>query len=164
MSEGFLWSLVEATTLKQWLFFGTTGVALVVLSVLKTELKARPRSTGRAPESSLEYRLLGLIDGAGLPRPEPQYLVPARGRRFRLDFAYSAPKVVVEVDGPFHISRHRRALDRERDDALAELGWRTLRITASDLDRRPREVTERLRSALNPTEPQKEMAGAAVPL
>ena len=49
------------------------------------------------------------------------------------DFACVAAKLVVELDGNSHEGRETE--DANRDEALLELGWRTLRIPNRDLMR-----------------------------
>ena len=48
-----------------------------------------------------------------------------------VDFACTKVRLVVEVDGPYHEERARP--DAARDRALAELGWRVLRVTSEDV-------------------------------
>lgn len=43
-----------------------------------------------------------------------------------VDFACTKVRLIVEVDGPYH--EHRARPDAHRDQALAQLGWRVLRI------------------------------------
>jgi len=71
-----VWDVLGAVTAKEWFYFAGIGLALLVLKVLAEEMRGRPRATGRPAESPFEHRLLGLIDGAGLARPETQYFGP----------------------------------------------------------------------------------------
>lgn len=50
---------------------------------------------------------------------------------FVVDFCCPESKLVVEMDSIYH--RERRADDHARDARLASLGYRVLRVTASDL-------------------------------
>ncbi|MEZ4501117.1 MAG: DUF559 domain-containing protein [Dehalococcoidia bacterium] len=106
--------------------------------------KRRPRRTKRAPESSLERRFLELIGEAGLVRPEIQYIVPAGGHEYRIDFAYPKLKLAIELDGCHHQQRERREWDARRDEHLAELGWRTIRLQSHDVEATPQSVVSRL--------------------
>jgi very-short-patch-repair endonuclease len=54
--------------------------------------------------------------------------VPIDGR-YIVDFAAPAARLVVEVDGGYHVGR--RGGDRRRDARLRELGWRVVRVEAS---------------------------------
>jgi very-short-patch-repair endonuclease len=51
------------------------------------------------------------------------------------DFFCAEAKMIVEIDSVYHEGAERRARDDSRDRALAALGVRTLRITASTLAR-----------------------------
>ena len=51
--------------------------------------------------------------------------------RFIVDFACTAARLAVEVDGGAHQGRER--LDAQRDRELNKLGWRVLRLTEEDV-------------------------------
>lgn len=74
---------------------------------------------------------------AELPEPERERTFhPVR--KWRLDFAWPAYRVGVEIEGGvFSGGRHARATgiqgDIEKSNAALELGWRILRFTAKDL-------------------------------
>lgn len=97
-------------------------------------------------DSPLERRVVKWLRGAGLPEPEAQYEVRIGADVFRLDFAYPAQRVAIEVDGyGFHSSRRSFDSDRKRDVILQAGGWRVLRFTS----RTSREfVVTAVRSAL----------------
>ena len=50
-----------------------------------------------------------------------------------VDFAAPAVRLVVEVDGGYHAERRRA--DARRDCALAELGWRVVRVPVELVER-----------------------------
>jgi very-short-patch-repair endonuclease len=84
--------------------------------------------------SALEDRLLAQVKAAGLPVPERELRVLA-GRRFRIDFAWPAARLAVEVDGGAFVGgRHTRGIgftqDAEKSNLLALEGWRVLHVTA----------------------------------
>jgi very-short-patch-repair endonuclease len=86
---------------------------------------------GRAesPQES-RLRLCLMLDGL---RPEPQYQVTdGTGFIARIDLAFVAEKVAVEYDGELW-HRDRMARDEARRAALERLGWRVIRVYASDL-------------------------------
>ena len=101
-------------------------------------------------ESPLETRFARFVRDRRLPEPTRQLqLAMPGGGRMRLDFAWPEYKVAVEVDGHKHHSdREVFQRDREKSNALILLGWRLLRITHYDLDRRPRQTAEMLRRIL----------------
>jgi very-short-patch-repair endonuclease len=105
---------------------------------------------GEAPaESEAEAKLLEVIDDAGLPRPEKQREVSARGRLRRLDFAYRVQRLALEVDGyAYHSDPTAFEKDRERRNALTSRGWKVLNFTWRALNERPDEVAEDIRRAL----------------
>jgi very-short-patch-repair endonuclease len=59
--------------------------------------------------------------------------VPLLGGRYIADFAATAVKLVVEVDGAWH--SRRRAADERRDRALGRVGWRVVRLPAELVER-----------------------------
>jgi very-short-patch-repair endonuclease len=80
-------------------------------------------------ESELEiWGFTDVFDVAGLRHARRQLVVAAAGHRYRLDLAYEAEKVAVELDGAAsHSSPVQRERDRRRDAELAGAGWLTLR-------------------------------------
>ena len=86
-----------------------------------------------AAQSHGEATLLFHIRAAQLPPPEQEYRFHPT-RRWRFDFAWSACKVAVEVEGgTWTGGRHTRGSGFEKDcekyNAAALLGWRVLRFT-----------------------------------
>jgi very-short-patch-repair endonuclease len=65
---------------------------------------------------------------------------------FIVDFLGPARKVVVEVDGGYHVARG--AADARRDRKLARLGYRVVRLEAELVLRRPRVARECMLAAL----------------
>ncbi len=78
--------------------------------------------------------------------------------RYIADFAIMRARVAIEIDGPLHDTK--RVADAERDEAFAQLGWRVVRFT-------PTQVTdgvaflEAVRAACSPS-PRGEGAGGGV--
>lgn len=99
-------------------------------------------------ESPMETRLRLLLLGAGLDGLEPQFVVRNSAGSFvaRVDLAFVGAKVAVEYDGAWHW-RQRRADDRRRD-ALRDLGWTVLVVSAEDYYRFPRSIVARIEQAL----------------
>jgi very-short-patch-repair endonuclease len=96
--------------------------------------------------SELEARLLELVRRCGLPEPE----VNVRLAGFEVDLLWRAERLVVEADGmEFHASRAAMERDRRRDAVLASRGVRVLRVTWTQVTRRPLEVEHALRGALS---------------
>lgn len=100
------------------------------------------------PESGLEQVVLDALLDAGLPAPLAQLWVDAAGRRYRLDFAYPAHRVAIEVDGSQHDDPEHRAADAVRDGALEALGWTVIRIRAARLATDLRAAIELVRARL----------------
>jgi very-short-patch-repair endonuclease len=67
--------------------------------------------------------------------------------RFIADFAAPAARLVVEVDGGYHVTR--RSADAQRNRALARLGYRVLRLEAALVMQQALVAVARVREALN---------------
>jgi very-short-patch-repair endonuclease len=65
---------------------------------------------------------------------------------FIADFAAPAVRLVVEVDGAYH--RRRRTADARRDEKLARMGYRVLRLPAVLVERDLAEALARVVTAL----------------
>ncbi len=70
--------------------------------------------------------------------------VPLRG--FIVDFYASKARLIVEVDGGYHVEQARA--DAERDAVLASHGFRVLRLSEELVVRRRGEAVARIRAAL----------------
>jgi very-short-patch-repair endonuclease len=101
---------------------------------------------GTAPtRSEAERRLLALVAGAQLPRPD----VNARVLGHEVDFLWRSEKLVVEVDGhAFHAHRAAFERDRTRDQVLVAAGYRVIRVTWRQLIETPIAVAARIAQAL----------------
>ncbi len=111
----------------------------VVHEVLATRLP------GYEPgDSDLELRFLRALVAAGLPEPVQQHEVRLTDRRARLDLAYPAWRIAIEVDGfgP-HSVRSRFDHDRARQNELVLDGWLPLRWTSATSDERAVEEARR---------------------
>lgn len=102
------------------------------------------------PESVLEAKLLEVVAVGGLPVPVRQHrlswLAAGDGR---VDFAYPAARLIVEVDSRRWHTRMKDFEDDERRDleALAN-GWRTARVSWTALQNEPTWVCSRITAAL----------------
>jgi hypothetical protein len=106
---------------------------------------------GPTRESSLETLFDLLVDTLGLPSPRAQYTVTNESGEFvaRVDYAFVAARVVIEIDGArTHAGEADWRADLARQNRIAAEGWLVLRFTADDLTRRPAEVAARIRSTL----------------
>lgn len=115
--------------------------------------RALERHFGAVPGSSvLEQRFRRLCRDRGLPRGAAEFTAPWDHRRRhpeRVDVAYEADRVIVELDSRAH---HTRLVDfendRRRDQLAAAAGWRTLRFTWSQVVHDPDHVERIVRSVL----------------
>lgn len=102
-------------------------------------------------ESVQETRLRMCLVGAGLPRPETQIeLRGPDGRTIRLDMGWREQRVAAEFDGAQHWGdsvQHRR--DIERQEVIASMGWRLVRVSRDQLTMQPGAVVARVRAALH---------------
>lgn len=95
--------------------------------------------------SKAERRLLRLLRKAEIPPPRVNEIVHG----LEVDFTWPDRRVAVEVDGyEFHCGRPAFERDRRRDTVLTGAGWRVLRITWRQLDRRPEAFLAQLAGAL----------------
>jgi hypothetical protein len=103
-------------------------------------------SAGSVAES--EARLL--FHDAGLPPPLSQFAVDLGDLMARLDFAWPAQRVLVEIDGrEWHVGPGPFQRDRTRQNALVQAGWLVLRFTVEDIRSRPEYVVSEVRRALS---------------
>lgn len=117
--------------------------------VVRNILEARSLSSGQE-ESLLEKRFVDLCQRFDLPAPVIQHEVWHSGRFIaRIDFAYPALKLAIEVDGFIaHSSPDAFQHDRERQNRLVALGWTVLRFTWDDVVKRPAEVARAIAAAI----------------
>jgi hypothetical protein len=97
-------------------------------------------------ESPMESEArLAMVDG-GLPMPELQYeLIDGNGELRRLDFAWPRYRVAVEYDGvDWHSDPDVLRRDRERTNALRDVGWTVIPIVSHDVRRRGRDLVARI--------------------
>jgi very-short-patch-repair endonuclease len=96
--------------------------------------------------SDLEELFFGLCRDAGLPQPRVNHHVAGKER----DFLFVEQRLVVEIDSwRYHRSRRSFESDRYRDATLLRAGYRTLRVTDTELEYAPHEVAATLRAVLN---------------
>ncbi|HMA92606.1 MAG TPA: endonuclease domain-containing protein, partial [Polyangiaceae bacterium] len=98
------------------------------------------RQAPSASEQALWAALSGSELGVGFRR---QYRVGT----FIADFAAPSRKLIVEVDGGYHVER--TGADASRDAKLRRLGWRVLRFLAKEVLGNLPQVIEAIRVALN---------------
>jgi very-short-patch-repair endonuclease/predicted transcriptional regulator of viral defense system len=103
------------------------GRRLTVLQQLLAE-----RLPGYDPgDSDLETRVLRLLIRNGFQPPAQQHRVRFRGRTFRIDLAYPAQRLAIELDGwEFHRTRSAFDDDRARANLLVAHGWTIVRFTS----------------------------------
>ncbi len=137
--SGWVSGRTVATALGQHRRKGRAGVAALAGAL------ADVTATSKPPDSALESVVARLLHGNGLAG----WVFHARPAGFEVDFAFSAERVVLEVDGfAFHGRREAFERDRERDATLAASGWLVVRATWRQITREPSGVLERLRATL----------------
>jgi very-short-patch-repair endonuclease len=81
--------------------------------------------------SALEDRFLTLLARHGVAEPETNVWIDG----YEVDFLWREAGLVVETDGlSAHATREAVRRDRVRDRLLWRAGWRTIRLTADDLE------------------------------
>lgn len=82
-------------------------------------------------DSDLETRVLRLLVANGFAPPVQQYRVRIGGRTVRIDLAYPARRLAIELDGwEFHRTRTAFDDDRARANLLVAHGWTLVRFTS----------------------------------
>lgn len=148
--------LVEAVSAADWL----VHLRLVTLSgLLQAADAATSRGCRRARraaalaregvESPRESRLRMMAVLAGLPDPRCNVTLGNDTYAIgRVDMLFDAFRVILEYDGDWHrTDRDQWNTDLDRNDAFADLGFLTLRVTSARM-KRPREVVRRLHGLL----------------
>jgi very-short-patch-repair endonuclease len=100
------------------------------------------------PESVLETEFEELVRREGLPTPSRQWALrrPDGTVLARVDFAYPAARLAIEIDGQrYHDVQH----DVDRQNAIEGTGWRVQRFTARHIRHRPRDVAISIMTALH---------------
>ncbi len=101
------------------------------------------------PDTTLEQTVLDLLIDAWLPLPVCQLVVPLpNGRHYRIDFAYLAVKLAIEIDGPHHKLPEVKARDARRDRCLRLLGWTVDRFDEDEVIFHPEQVLMAIRRRL----------------
>jgi very-short-patch-repair endonuclease len=104
---------------------------------------------GQIVREELEHRFLELLREAGLPPPETNVKIEARGRRYEIDCLWREQRVAVELDSR---AAHARTTafepDRRKDAALNAIGLRPLRFTWLRVTNEPDDVIAELDATL----------------
>lgn len=96
-------------------------------------------------DSAAERLLVAILRGAGITG----WVLGHPFGPWRLDLAFPAAKVAVEVDGwAWHVDAERFRNDRRKGNALVKDSWDLLRFTWHELDGRPRTVVEEITATL----------------
>jgi very-short-patch-repair endonuclease len=106
------------------------------------------RALGSAPpDGLLEPRMARLLRDHGLPPAVFQHVVSGTGAR--VDFAYPAARLAIEVDGyEVHGTPRAMAADHQRQNRLVLAGWDVIRFTWTQVVRHPTQVAADVRRAL----------------
>lgn len=105
-------------------------------------------------ESGLEVLFLEICAEYGLPTPAVQLPVLANGRSYRLDFAFPAHEVFVEIDGARHGESRQISKDGGRQNDLVAHGWHPVRFDYQQLRLQPGYCAAILRQLLQSVTPQ----------
>lgn len=135
---------------------------IVTAADLSAALDRHPRLDARAElrdligllasgcESELEiWGVLRVFNIPGIDHGVQQHWVRTARGNFRLDRAYEAEMVAVEMDGDrYHSTRAQREYDRTRDAALSAAGWVVLRFSWQRLTTDPEGCRQELLATL----------------
>jgi Transcriptional regulator, AbiEi antitoxin/Protein of unknown function (DUF559) len=105
-----------------------------------------PRRAGGPTRSEFEDAFIEFASRYDLPAP----ITNTQLHGYEIDALFPAERVIVELDGAeFHLDREVFESDRERDAALLEAGYVTVRITWERLKQQPAREAARLRKILD---------------
>jgi len=122
------------------------------------------RLAAPVPESVLETEFDELIRRFALPTPSRQWVIRGDGGLAvaRVDFAYPAARVAIEIDGArHHLSRDDWTRDMQRQNDITSRGWQVLRFSADDIRSTPEIVKTKILGTLHfgPASPAGHNAG-----
>jgi very-short-patch-repair endonuclease len=105
-------------------------------------------------QTDLEELFVAFLDAHQIPRPRFNPTLPIRGRLLRPDCMWVEERLIVELDGRA-VHRTDRAFesDRQRDRILLAEGWRSTRVTWTQLHEEPAAIAADLRELLRGTAP-----------
>jgi very-short-patch-repair endonuclease len=104
------------------------------------------QAAGDGARSEAERILVKLLRDDGITGWQANY----RLGRYKIDVAFAAAKIAIEVDGwAFHSEPAVFQIDRERQNYIALLGWQVLRFTWLDLTEYPERVLSVIRMAIS---------------
>lgn len=99
----------------------------------------------RPPHPGLERNLLSVLRASTLPDPVVHMKLETPLGVLEVDFAWPDAKLVVEADSArWHSSPTHLRTDRARDQAIATVGWLTLRVTWDQVMHDPSATVERI--------------------
>ena len=103
------------------------------------------RASADRADSAAERLLVRLLRDAGIDG----WVLGHPFGRWRIDLAFPAAKVAVEVDGwAWHVDAERFRNDRRKGNAITRAGWTLLRYTWHALDGEPVETVREIAGAL----------------
>jgi very-short-patch-repair endonuclease len=104
------------------------------------------QAASNGARSEAERLLVKLLREAGITGWQSDYPIGP----YKVDVAFAALKIVVEVDGwAFHSDQEVFQTDRKRQNYLALMGWQVLRFTWLDLVEYPGRVVGEVRAAVS---------------
>jgi very-short-patch-repair endonuclease len=114
--------------------------------VLRDVLGLRPDGTPPT-ESEAETCFVQIVRAMRLPAPRRQHVVILRGRKYRLDFAWPAIRLAVEIDGGSVHGPDSLGADLYRQNQILLDGWLIVRFTPYMLERQVAAVERDVRAA-----------------
>lgn len=117
---------------------------------VRAALARRAEASGHTA-SAFEDRFLAFLDRHRLPRPELNAWIPLGPHRFMVDCLWPGQRLVAELDSwAAHGTRSAFRGDKARDRMLLAAGYRTARISWSQLEDEPDAIAADLRALLPP--------------
>ncbi len=102
------------------------------------EIRDMPHNQNRT-----EYKLFEAMKKVGL-NPKPQHLIS----KMHVDFAFPDQKLVIEVNGPYHLETSQMITDMGRTHILKKMGWNVIYIPAKSAYYYPYNCVEHVQEEL----------------
>ena len=116
--------------------------------IAAARLALHTRAGKRVPDTEFARLFLRLLAAAGLPEPRSEFDVRVAGHRYRIDCAYPAGLIAIELDGQGHDEPAQAEADARRDARLGAAGWDVRRFSWTRFSQAPDEVVSEVRDAL----------------
>ncbi|TJY57254.1 DUF559 domain-containing protein [Sinimarinibacterium sp. CAU 1509] len=128
------------------------GILKQPLHVLQAKQSGSAKARRSGKGSPAQTRLWQVLQGLYGDAVAWEYTQAVPGRKFRIDIAFPAQRLAIEIDGWQY---HAKTLEgfkehTRRQNLLVSNGWRLLRYLPSDVNERLDEICEEISGSLRP--------------